>query len=322
MLQSFPQLRSRNIDEVKALFLVRGQDSHIDLPGGRRRSEFVANMVSFGEATLLFTGYGAPIAMGFDPSADFFLGYQVHEVSQVVVEGKVIENDIEQSGCLVPRNRPWCVRSPNGFQVLLLRLTANALQRRLAAFLGSERARLDLRQPSIADPGRAGKLRASVFDFADDVNLADRRFLPQLAANAIEDICLQVLTSLCEPVLKAERAPAAPSAVQLGRVEQHIVANFAKPLTVATLAEVSGVSARCVFNHFLLRYGCTPHEYLERVRLDMAHFMLSACDTPDAVAPVALQCGYSSLGHFERAYRANYGELPPPLRRRELRRQR
>src|SRR5437773_7353907 len=61
-------------------------------------------------------------------------------------------------------------------------------------------------------------------------------------------------TCLCEQFVEAERSPAAPSAVQLGQVEQYIVANYAKPLTVETLAEISGVSAQSVLSHFRSRY--------------------------------------------------------------------
>ena len=133
------------MDEVKAQFLVRGQDSHMELAGRRQRGEFVANAARAQDATLLYTRYDNPITMGFDASSNIHIGYQVHEVSQVVLEGKAIENGIHHTGCLVPDQRPWSVQNPNGFQVLLLRLGTDALQRKLAAFLGVERVRLDLR---------------------------------------------------------------------------------------------------------------------------------------------------------------------------------
>jgi AraC-like DNA-binding protein len=317
MLQSHPLFRSREIDEVKAHFRVRGQDSHMELAGGRQRGEFVANAARAPDASLLYTRYDNPITMGFDASSHIHIGYQVHEASQVVVEGKAIENGIHQSGCLVPDQRPWSVQNPNGFQVLLLRLGTDALQRKLAALLGAERATLDLRQPAMADPGRAAKLRATVFNFARELDVADQRFLPQLIATATEEICLGVLTDLRAHVSEAERTPPGPSALQLGQVEQYIVANFAKPLSVETLAQISGVSGRSVFSHFLSRYGCTPHAYLERIRLDMAHFSLPGCEDQNAVTRVALQCGFPSLASFEQAYRDRFGQLPtlPPAAR-------
>jgi AraC-like DNA-binding protein len=317
MLQSHPQFRSRDIDEVKTHFRVRGQDSHMELPGGGQRTEFVANAVRTEDATLLYTRYDDPITMGFEASQNIHIGYQVHEVSQVVCDGHVIDNGIHQAGCLVPDQQSWSVQNPNGYQVLLLRLSTEALQRKLSAFLGSEGVRLDLRQPAAADAANAMRLRASVFDFAHEVDVADRRFLPQLVACATEEICQGVLTGLSEQLLAAERAPPAPSLLQLGQVEQYIVAHYTEPLTIETLAKISGVSGRSVFSHFQSRYGCTPQAYLDRIRLDIAHFLLPGCKDQDAVARVALQCGFPSPAHFERAYRKKFGELPalPPAAR-------
>lgn len=317
MLHSHPQFRSRDIDEVKAHFRVRGQASHMELPGGRRRGEFVANAVRTQDATLLYTRYDDPITMGFEASGHIHIGYQVHEVSQVVCDGKVTDNGMHQAGCLVPDQQDWSVQNPNGFQVLLLRLSTEVLQRKLSAFLGEPGVRLDLRQPAAADAISAMRLRTSVFDFAHDVNVADKRFLPQLIASATEEIFQGVLASLSEQLLAAERAPPAPSVPQLGQVEQYIVAHYTEPLTIETLANVSGVSARSVFAHFRSRYGCTPQAYLERIRLDLAHFLLPGCKDQDALARIALQCGFSSPAHFERAYRKKFGEFPalPPAAR-------
>jgi transcriptional regulator GlxA family with amidase domain len=123
---------------------------------------------------------------------------------------------------------------------------------------------------------------------------------------------MRILTCLSEQYLEAERSPAAPSAVQLGRVEQYIVANYGQSLTVETLAEISGVSARSVFRHFRSRYDCTPHQYLERIRLEMSYVKLLACRDKESVGSVALDCGFQSLRHFEQAYRNQFGERPVP----------
>jgi transcriptional regulator GlxA family with amidase domain len=155
-------------------------------------------------------------------------------------------------------------------------------------------------------------LRDSSLKFARELDVADRQFLPSLVASSTEDICTGILTCLSEQYLEAERSPAAPSAVQLGRVEQYIVANYAKPLTMETLAEISGVSARSVFQHFRLRYDCTPHQYLERIRLEMSYVKLLACRDQNSVGLVALDSGFPSLRHFEQAYRNQFGESPLP----------
>jgi transcriptional regulator GlxA family with amidase domain len=190
----------------------------------------------------------------------------------------------------------------------MLRVATESLRRKLSALLGTDRVRLDLRQPSGVDR----VLRDASLNFARELDVVDRKFLPALVANSTEDICNRMLTCLSEQYLEAERSPAAPSAVQIGRVEQYIVANYAKPLTVETLAEISGVSARSVFRHFRSRYDCTPHQYLERIRLEMSYVQLLACRDQNAVGFVALDCGFQSLRHFEQAFRNQFGERPVP----------
>jgi AraC-like DNA-binding protein len=312
LLQSYPALRSRNLDVIKTAFSVNALGNPVRLPAGRPRDEFIANAARFQDGALVFIRYDSPITIEVDPCGDFLIGYQIREVSEVAVDGEVIANGALQAGCLIPKERAWSVQNPSGYEVLILRVATATLRRKLSALLGSEGVRLDLLQPSSA--GITGTLlRESVFRFAKQLDVADRRFLPLLVANATEDICLGILTCLSEQFLDAARLPAAPSDVQLGRVEQYLVANYARPLTVETLAEVSGVSGRCVFQHFLSRYGRTPQEYLGRIRLGMAHAKLSVSFEQDAVASVALQCGFPNLSHFEQAYRDRFGEPPAPM---------
>jgi AraC-like DNA-binding protein len=224
----------------------------------------------------------------------------------------VIENRARDAGCLIPGDRAWRVRNPNGFMVLLLRVASATLQRKLSALLGSDCARLDLRQPSSAGDHRT-LLRDAAIGFARELDDVDPIFLPSLVVNATEAICIGMLTCVSEPYLEAERSPAAPSSAQLGRVEQYIVANYAKPLTVETLAEISGVSGRSVFQHFRSRYDRTPYQYLDRIRLDMAYVKLLVCRDENALGSVALDCGFRSLRHFEQAYRTQFGKDPVPL---------
>jgi transcriptional regulator GlxA family with amidase domain len=70
-----------------------------------------------------------------------------------------------------------------------------------------------------------------------------------------------------------------------------------------------------VFRHFRSRYGCTPHEYLGKIRLEMAHIRLLSCPDESAVVSVALQLGFPSLSLFEEAYRKRFGTRPLPMLR-------
>jgi AraC-like DNA-binding protein len=308
LLRSYPELRTRNRDVVEAALKASGYSTRVELPAGRSTNQFTVHRVGFKEVGLTFIRYDSPVRIEVNPSNDILIGFQIREVSEVALHGQVIKNTVSDAGCLIPDQSPWSVRNPRGYQVLMLRVATESLQRKLSALLGEERVRLDLRQPSGVDQ----VVRDAGLNFARELDVVDRKFLPSLVANSTEDICNRVLTCLSEQYLEAERSLAAPSFVQLGRVEQYIVANYAKPLTVETLAEISGVSARSVFRHFRSRYDCTPHQYLERIRLEMSYVKLLACRDQKAVGSVALECGFQSLRYFEQAYRTQFGERPVP----------
>jgi AraC-like DNA-binding protein len=315
MLESFPEHRSCDISEIEAALRANAYGDRVDLPGGRPRHELIANAARFNDAALVFSAYDGPIAFGFKAASCIRLIYQVRKVSEVTMDGSVIENASSAAGYLIPTDRPWSVRHTTGYHNLSLRVPSETLQRKLSALLGANREQLDLRQPSAADGRSARLVREAVFNFAKQLEVADPRFRPLLVESSVDDICLSMLTGLSEQVLEAAREPAAPSNLQLGRVEQYIVANFTRPLSVETLAEISGVSALSVYRHFRSRYGCTPNEYLGKIRLEMAHVRLLSCPDENAVMSVALQLGFPSFSQFEQAYRKRFGERPSPMAR-------
>src|SRR5262249_32798374 len=152
---------------------------------------------------------------------------------------------------------------------LAVRIPATTLQRKLSAYLGSDRQALDLLRPSAADPRGAEELRCTIFGVTAAMENVGDPFLPNLAVTSLYELSLRLFTGCSQEVLAAERKPAAPSTVQLGRIEQYLVAHYAEPVTLEILANISGVSARSVIWYFRMRYGCMPRQYLERVRLQM-----------------------------------------------------
>ncbi len=319
MLESFSELRTRNLDAVKAAWRVRGLDGRFDLPDRSAGSPFILNAARFEDADLCFIRHDRPITLGFEPSKEYHLGYQLRATSELILDGRPIENSVSEPGRIAHGDRPWGVRNPNGFQVLLLNAPVTTLSRKLTAYLGCDAGRPELRQPSETDPARAGRLRSMIMDLAIELESADKRAAPKIAANVIDAIYIELFEALSERVL-ADGATAAPSPVQVGRVEQYLVAHFDRPLTLEVMAEVAGVSARSVIQYFLGRYGCTPQDYLERVRVQIAHARLAACGDRRSLALVAQQSGFATIERFEKAYRRVFGDLPRPGRTASSRR--
>lgn len=81
-----------------------------------------------------------------------------------------------------------------------------------------------------------------------------------------------------------------------------------KPLTLADLSRLSGLSARSVQYAFQEEFGITPMRYLRRVRLDRAREDLRQGN--GTVAEIASYWGFSNLGRFAHAYKEQFGEFP------------
>jgi AraC-like DNA-binding protein len=97
----------------------------------------------------------------------------------------------------------------------------------------------------------------------------------------------------------------------LDAIDRH----FATPeLSPAMIARHLGISPRQV--HRLLEE--TPKTFVEHVlerRLQGAHAMLAAPDLQGrSIAEVALACGFADVTHFNRAFRARFGDTPTGIR--------
>ncbi|MFD2500917.1 hypothetical protein ACFSTI_21315 [Rhizorhabdus histidinilytica] len=68
--------------------------------------------------------------------------------------------------------------------------------------------------------------------------------------------------------LRPQRCKIAPQHVR--KVEQYIIAHADRPITLEQLVEVSGVSARALFDGFRRFRGTSPMVFLKSVRLERA----------------------------------------------------
>jgi AraC family transcriptional regulator len=99
----------------------------------------------------------------------------------------------------------------------------------------------------------------------------------------------------------------------LQRVLDRMNSEFAKDLSLETLAAESRYSRAHFLRMFRAATGQTPHEYLLTLRLENAKKMLKEGSTP--LIDIAAACGFSSHTHFSKAFRARCGTTPSHYRR-------
>ncbi len=108
----------------------------------------------------------------------------------------------------------------------------------------------------------------------------------------------------------------------IARIQVHVMARLADRHSLRSLAAVAGMSPRNLARHFVQETGVTPHEFVERARIDAARMQLEAGAA--ALKAVAFECGFVTadrmrvvfterLGVSPAQYRASFGrteELP------------
>ncbi len=131
---------------------------------------------------------------------------------------------------------------------------------------------------------------------------------PRVREQLAGALCTGFLTAACPD--RPSGAPPRPRA--FSAVVDALHADPARVWTASQMAAVAGMSVRRLQEGFRHWVGCTPTDYLVRVRLRRAHAELVA-DPDTTVSDVAARWGFSSASRFAAAYRRRYGH--PPSRR-------
>jgi AraC-like DNA-binding protein len=99
------------------------------------------------------------------------------------------------------------------------------------------------------------------------------------------------------------------------RIEQsiaHMEQHLNQPLNVAVLAAQAGIAPSSFFGSFKRRTGCSPMNYLTRLRMQRACQLLEG--TLLNVKQVAYQLGYRDSLYFSRVFKSVKGVAPSDYR--------
>ena len=104
-------------------------------------------------------------------------------------------------------------------------------------------------------------------------------------------------------------------AVVLRRFKEKLDRGFASELRISELAAKSGFSPVYIRRTFTARFGCSPKEYLDRLRNEHAVRRLQY--TGDSVTDIARVCGYQDVYQFSKAFKKRNGLSPTEYRRKQ-----
>jgi AraC family transcriptional regulator len=107
------------------------------------------------------------------------------------------------------------------------------------------------------------------------------------------------------------RAPRERNRVR--EVARHIDVEYAKPWSLAQLAQIAQLSKFHFLRAFKAEIGESPGRYLVAARLRAAADRLIA--TRDPIASIAFDVGFNDVSHFNATFRSTFGSSPRAFRR-------
>lgn len=110
------------------------------------------------------------------------------------------------------------------------------------------------------------------------------------------------------PYLTATADPASP----IARIQDYVRSNLVGRHTLKSLAAEVGMSSRNLARHFVQEAGITPHEFVERARIDAARMLLEGSDR--ALKAVGHDCGFGTADRMRIVFSERLGVTPAQYR--------
>jgi len=131
-----------------------------------------------------------------------------------------------------------------------------------------------------------------------------------LSSLAIEGIVLQLAAAAARA--RGDLPAGAPPA-WLSKTRDLVHDSFRRPLSIVDLARDVGVHPVHLARAFGRRFGCSPAEYVRRLRVEAACDALVRSRQP--LAEIAITSGFADQSHMNRQFRRRLGMTPGEFRR-------
>jgi transcriptional regulator GlxA family with amidase domain len=100
----------------------------------------------------------------------------------------------------------------------------------------------------------------------------------------------------------------------VAKVQAHVMEHMGERFTVKQLADVAGMSARNFARVFVEETKVTPHDFVERARVDTARKLLESSDA--AFKTIAYDCGFGTAERMRIVFTKRIGVTPSQYRSR------
>jgi AraC-like DNA-binding protein len=308
-LHRFPFIDTKQPDEVRHLLLDVFDARYFDVRQDSRPFHVTWNFVRLKHIDLGYSYYNSAACVGIGSIGMVRQMFSLTGSSRTAFGSRHFTSDRNHSS-LIPADAEARIDRGAGHGEFRLRIDAKALQAKLGAIIGTPVAgNLEFAAPGSGP--EMHRLRRILLFLANQLDGEDAKIPDPVLAEYAQLVMVAFLTANRHNFSHLlDRTPPAPGPWQVRLVEEYIEANWKLPLSIETLAAVTGGSARSIFKAFKEARGVSPMAFVKGVRLAHAKRMLQMLGDATSVIDVAFQCGFLNAGHFARDYRAAFGELP------------
>jgi AraC-like DNA-binding protein len=316
-LRRFNVLRTRDPDELRdrlsPLYAIR----KLELP--RTPSlDAVLNHHQLQNVAVSYGRYGAPVQLTMSNTDFYTQGFGIRGYGEATTDGRLFTVTSGKGGAAGP-GAAALLDYRAGFEHVFLKISPEALHRKLAALLGHPPGRPFILRGEYDQSALAAEFRFLCFVISE-LDRSQDGLPAMLSAEFDQALIVAYLSanlSNYTELLNAKCPTVAPWQVE--RALEYIEANWDQPMTIEALASVTESSARSLFTTFRKSRGCSPMAFVRHFRLLRAKEILSLAAPETSVSSVALKCGFQSPGHFAKRYSILFDELPSETLKRAKR---
>lgn len=125
--------------------------------------------------------------------------------------------------------------------------------------------------------------------------------------------CIWLTRHYSNVTFKVKPTTGGLSATQRRLLTEYMNEHLVQSIKLADLANVAGLSVYQFFRKFRTEFGCAPHTYVLRLRVENAKRLLKQCCLP--LKAVAADSGFADQSHMTRLFRRQLNVTPADYRR-------
>ncbi len=303
---------SRDPDEARAF--LGGKEFRFDL--SRRAAKQLDMRINGIYLPSLYIGYiqyGSPAEIRTNPARnDYWLQIPIQEHIEVTVARECIACGPDRAAVSSPTSG-LVIRTRGSGSRFNISLNAAALTRQLAGLSGAvPTAPLEFASAMDLTTGYGRSLAQYVCLAVTDFERAGSMRWDAITIGLFEQfiMCRLLLSHPNNYTELLRRRERSITPRDLRRAIDYMEANLAAPITVADIAEASGIAGRTLFQYFRDFRATSPMRYLRDARFEKVRDALKRAQPEEGVAELAMKWGFSHLGRFAVEYRKRFGESP------------